>query len=231
LEPEPRRPNDSAPDLTREEAAGLSLTAGFLLCVALVLVFGWLARGVSVSGASPLDRRVTLWSRSLDVPGGVATALRITSFGDAPFVYPATFLVSGILAARNRRVSAILFAASVVGGGLLELALKSVYARPRPDLVPPLVSVASWSFPSGHATLATVFFGGLAAVVFHVTRRRGPRIAAAVVAAVAAGGVAFSRIYLGVHWLSDVAAGVVIGLFWVVVAAATTEHFAGRRRR
>jgi undecaprenyl-diphosphatase len=229
LDPGDRSP--AQPDLTREQATGLSLGVGFLLCAVLAGLFGALARQVKLSGTDPLDRRVTLWSRSLDLPGETSAARIITFFGDARFIYPATAVVAGVLAARGRRVSAILFAASVVGGGLLEVILKLVYVRPRPDIVPVLVRAMSWSFPSGHATLATVFFGGLAAVVFHLTRRPAPRIAAAIGAAFAAGSVAFSRVYLGVHWISDVAGGVLVGLFWVVVCAVATEHYAGRGRR
>jgi undecaprenyl-diphosphatase len=216
---------------SREEAAGLSLTLGLLACAALVVLFGLLAGEVALSGAGPLDREVTLWSRSLSLPGGAAAARAITLLGDSRFVYPVTFLVAGVLALRGRRVSAILFSASVVGGGLLEVTLKLAYHRPRPDLVEPLVRVDSFSFPSGHATLATVFFGGLAAVVFHVTPRRGARVAAVAVAALAAGSVALSRVYLGVHWATDVTAGALIGLFWVVVCATLTELFARRSRR
>ncbi|MGH9368235.1 MAG: phosphatase PAP2 family protein [Thermoanaerobaculia bacterium] len=213
---------------SREEATGLSLTVGFLACALLVALFGLLAREIAVSGAGPLDRGVTLWSRGLPLPGGAAAARAITLLGDSLFVYPMTFLVAGLLAWRGRRVSAILFAASVVGGGLLEVLLKLVYARPRPDFVEPLVRVTSWSFPSGHATLATAFFGGLAAVVFHVTRRRAVRATAVASAALAAGSVSLSRVYLGVHWLTDVAAGALVGLFWVVVCATLTEVFARR---
>jgi undecaprenyl-diphosphatase len=214
--------------LSREKATGLSLTLGFLACAALVAFFGILARHVAVSGTGELDRNVTLWARELSLPGGAAAAQVITFFGDALFVYPATLAVAATLAGRGRRVSAILFAGSVVGGGLLEVLLKLVYARPRPDIVEPMVAVASYSFPSGHATLATVFFGGLAAVVFHVTPRRRTRGAAVFAAALAAGSVALSRIYLGVHWLTDVAAGILVGLFWVVVCATLTEIFAKR---
>jgi len=214
---------------SREEAEGLFLTVGFLFCALLVALFGALAREVMVSGAAILDRRVTLWARGLPLPGGLETALAVTFFGEAYFVYPATFGLAAWLAARGRRVSAMLFAASVVGGGLLEVLLKLAYVRPRPDLVPPLVHARSWSFPSGHATLATAFFGGLAAVVFHVTRDRRLRAAASAGAALAASAVALSRVYLGVHWLSDVVGGALVGLFWVVVAATLTE-FAARRR-
>jgi undecaprenyl-diphosphatase len=217
--------------LSREKATGLSLTLGFLACAALVALFGVLARHVAVSGTGELDRNVTLWARDLPLPGGAGAARVITFFGDALFVYPATLAVAATLAGRGHRVSALLFAGSVVGGGLLEVLLKLVYARPRPDIVEPMVAVASYSFPSGHATLATVFFGGLAAVVFHLTAGRRPRVAAALVAALAAGSVALSRIYLGVHWLTDVAAGILVGLFWVVVCATLTEIFAKRTRK
>ncbi len=224
----PRLRRAVARRLSREEATGLSLTAGFLACALLVVLFGLLARHVAVSGAGALDREVTLWARGLPLPGGASAAKAITFFGDAWFVYPMTLAAAATLAVRGRRVSAILFAGSVVGGGLLEVLLKFVYARPRPDLVDHWVRVASYSFPSGHATLATVFFGGLAAVVFHVTRRRGVRAASVVGAALAAGSVSLSRVYLGVHWLTDVAAGVLVGLFWVTVCATLTELFARR---
>jgi membrane-associated phospholipid phosphatase len=213
---------------SREEATGLSLTLGFLICAALAVLFGLLARGAALSGAGQLDREVTLWSRALALPGGAATAGAVTFLGDSRLVFPLTLLVAVVLAARGRRVSAILFSASVVGGGLLEVLLKLVYRRPRPDLVRPLVHVDSFSFPSGHATLATVFFGGMAALVFHVTARRSARLLAVSGASIAAAGVAFSRVYLGVHWTTDVVGGALIGLFWVTVCATTTEYVARR---
>jgi len=214
---------------SREEAAGLFLTLGFLVCATLALLFGLLADEVfEVSGASALDRNATYWARRLPVPGGAASVRALTFLGDSTLVYPATLLVGAILASRGRRVSALLFTASVVGGGVLEVLLKLAYQRPRPDLLPRLVRASSYSFPSGHATLSTVFFGGLAAVVFHLTKRRAARTAAVAVAALIVAGVALSRVYLGVHWLTDVTAGVLIGGFWVVVAATATEYAARR---
>lgn len=214
---------------SREEAAGLFLTVGFLICATLALLFGLLADEVfEVSGASALDRGVTLWARRLPVPGGVSAVRAVTFLGDSTFVYPATLAVAGILAGRSRRVSAILFTSSVVGGGVLELLLKLAYRRPRPDLLPPLIKASSYSFPSGHATLSTVFFGGLAAVVFHLTRRRAARVAAVAGAAAVVAAVAMSRMVLGVHWLTDVAAGILIGSFWVVVSETATEWAARR---
>lgn len=214
---------------SREEATGLSLTVGFLVCSALVVLFGLLAREVALSGTDPIDRAMTLWSRALPLPGGASAARAMTSLGDSSFVYAMTGLIAALLALRGRRVSAMLFSASVVGAGLLEVVLKLVYHRPRPHLVAALVPVDSFSFPSGHATLATAFFGGVAAVVFRATPRRAARVAVVLGGAFMAGSVCLSRIYVGVHWTTDVAAGVLIGLFWVVVCATLTELFARRR--
>jgi undecaprenyl-diphosphatase len=140
-------------------------------------------------------------------------------------------LIAVVMVRAGRRISAILFSAAVVGGGLLEVLLKIVFERPRPDLFSPLVRVTSYSFPSGHATLATAFYGGLAAVVFHVTRRRAARWSAVLAATLLAGGVCLSRVYLGVHWPTDVAAGALIGLFWIVVCATLTDVFVRRAPR
>ncbi len=85
--------------------------------------------------------------------------------------------------------------------------LKIAFARARPDLWPALVQETTYSFPSGHAAMSTVFFGGLAAVVFHLTPKRGIRIVAVCAAAVCVIAVAASRIYLGAHWATDTLAG------------------------
>ena len=109
-----------------------------------------------------------------------------------------------------------------------ETLMKIALRRDRPDLWPALVTEKTFSFPSGHATMTTLFFGGAAAVVFHVTKKRGVRIAAVTAAGAIILAVAFSRVYLGAHWLTDVVAGILLGLFWVVLCATGTEYFARR---
>jgi undecaprenyl-diphosphatase len=217
---------------SREEAEGLTLTAGFAACALIVLLFSLLARDVFVlSGADPLDREVTLWARALPLPGGARAALALSFFGSWMFLAPATLLTVVVLILKKRPVSAMLFSASVLGGFGLEMILKVVFHRSRPDLVPAFQREGTYSFPSGHATMATVFFGGLAALVLHLRPRPIFRAAAVVAASLAIGSVALSRITLGVHWLTDVAGGILVGLFWVVVSATATEMVAARQRR
>jgi undecaprenyl-diphosphatase len=120
---------------------------------------------------------------------------------------------------------------SVVGGFGLSPLLKISLVRARPDQWGAIVTESSYSFPSGHTVMATVFFGGLAAIVFHVTKKLFPRVLAVLGAAAMIAAVAISRVYLGAHWASDTLAGMLTGGVWVVVFVATTETLERARAR
>lgn len=217
---------------TRVEALGLYLVSGFLVCAVVVLLFGFLAREVfRTPDTRAFDREVTLAIRELQSPGNDRIARIVTFFGGHLFVLPATLLVTAALWRKHHWASALLFAGSVVGGFGLNALLKIGFARERPDLWPALVSEITYSFPSGHATMATVFFGGAAAVVLHLSRRPLVRVAALVLATTAILMVAASRVYLGAHWTTDVAGGVLVGLFWVSVCSTGTEYVSRRIAR
>ncbi|HEY3203518.1 MAG TPA: phosphatase PAP2 family protein [Thermoanaerobaculia bacterium] len=219
--------------LSREEAVGLYFTVGFLVCLVLIVAFGLLAHEIieNAMRSEPIDR----------VVGGVLFGIRssrltrfmqvVTFLGDHRFLLVATPLVATGLFRARHSVSALLFTGSVLGGFLLIAALKITFGRARPDLWPALVEEKTYSFPSGHAAMSTVFFGGLVAVVFHLSHRRSHRAAATAVAFVLVSGVTVSRIYLGAHWATDTFAGVMVGLVWVVVYATGTEFIARRRTR
>ena len=224
--PEPPRRQPGFFDLVvnRLQAVGITLLAGLLFSAAIVIVFGLLAREVFLTArAGPLDRQVTLFVRGLQSPFRDNLALLLTFFGSHLFLIPATILVALVLRAKGHAVSALLFFASVGGGFVLNALLKITFHRARPDLWPALVAEHTYSFPSGHAAMSTVFFGGLASVVFHLTDRRWPRIGAVVFALAAIVTIAATRVYLGVHWTTDVVAGFVVGIFWVAVSAVATE--------
>jgi undecaprenyl-diphosphatase len=210
--------------VNRLQAIGISLLAGLLFAAAIVIVFGLLAREVFLTArAGPLDREITLFVRGLESPFRNNLAIVLTFFGSHLFIIPATLVVAYVLRAKGHPISALLFFSSVAGGFLLNALLKISFQRARPDLWPALVFEHTFSFPSGHAAMSTVFYGGLASVVFHQTDRRGPRILAVSGALIAILTIMATRVYLGVHWTTDVIAGFVVGIFWVVLSAIATE--------
>ncbi len=210
---------------SREEVVGLSFTLSFLTCAALAVALGLLAHEIREDKGlpQPVDTRIRNAIVAERSPERTREMRAVTAVGDQRFFLFAMPVVAGALWARRRHVSALLFAGSVLGGFGLSSLLKIALARARPEQWAALVKETTYSFPSGHTTMATVFFGGLAAIVFHVTKKPVPRIAAAFTAAAIVVAVATSRVYLGAHWATDTFAGMLTGLVWVVVFSATTE--------
>lgn len=109
------------------------------------------------------------------------------------------------------------------GGGLLDWELKRFFARARPDVAEMLRQAQGYSFPSGHAMGSSVMFGALSYLAFRLIRRWAWKAAALAFAATLVIAIATSRVYLGVHWISDVVAGVAAGLMWVGVTTVSYE--------
>jgi undecaprenyl-diphosphatase len=141
-------------------------------------------------------------------PVGVAAELTIVAIG---------------LAVRRRWRWVIYLIVTAGGGGLLNLELKHYFARARPDVAEMLRRANGYSFPSGHAMGSAVAYGALAYLAFRAIRSwpRKTAVIAFLYTLIAA--VALSRVYLGVHWISDVLAGVTIGTVWVTVTTVAYE--------
>lgn len=134
----------------------------------------------------------------------------VTLIGDTMGRIVLGLFCCGLLIFRGRMGQALWLAAVIIGGTLLNECLKHLFAAPRPVLIAHLDRVSSYSFPSGHAAGNMVFFGALAIIT-------GGR-AAWSMAVSAALLIGVSRIWLGVHWPSDVAAGWFVGLGWLFAA-------------
>ena len=141
----------------------------------------------------------------------------ITSLGGYAVVTLITLAIIGYLLMDGKRGAAVWVLASVGGGAVLSSLLKLGIDRPRPDLVPPLVEVNTASFPSGHATLAAVTYLTLGALLSRVEARRSAKIYVLTVALVLTFLIGISRIYLGVHWPTDVLAGWCVGSAWAIL--------------
>jgi undecaprenyl-diphosphatase len=144
-------------------------------------------------------------------------AIEVTALGSAPVLLAVVFVVCGYLALERRGALVGLVFVSSIGAGLLNMVLKSVFGRPRPTIVPPLAVVDSPSFPSGHAMFAAAVYLTLGAILARTTTRWRLRLYFLGVALAVTGLIAFTRVYLGVHYPTDVLAGMTAGALWAIL--------------
>lgn len=219
-------------------ALRLAIEARVLLAAASVagaLFALVLAAGTAMGSLHRIDRAVLVWLRgATDGMEGWRPVLRrfmldMTALGDPPMLTLMVLLVAGyLLAARKRRLAAMVVASTALGAATGVL-LKELFARARPDVVTHLVEVRSLSFPSGHAMQSAVIYLTLAALIARSERRHAERIyvlGAAIALVLLIGG---SRLYLGVHWPTDVLAGWTIGASWAFGTAMLARRLQDRR--
>ncbi len=192
-----------------------------LLGACLVLGAGWLFLGVleDVVTNDPLvaaDHAVFLFLQGLRTPTLDRAMVGITEMGSIGVLLPLFLVVTAWLLWRRCLRSAAFWAVVAVVGEAFVQIIKWTLGRARPAAV--YTGLQQFSFPSGHATSSTVILGFLA---FLLSRGRSVRARLAIAAAVSVyvALVAFSRLYLGAHWLSDVVGGMSLGLAWVALAA------------
>jgi undecaprenyl-diphosphatase len=146
-----------------------------------------------------------------------AAMLDITALGGTTVLTLMTVAVIGFLLMDNKRGAALFVLIAVGGGSLLTTAAKLMFARPRPELVAHLVDVSSYSFPSGHAMSSAVTYLTLGALLARTQARRRMKIYLLATAVVLTLIIGASRVYLGVHWPSDVLAGWSLGSAWAML--------------
>lgn len=172
-----------------------------------------------------IDREVHQWARAAHEDGSTRFFTLLTVIGTPVGLGLIVLIAAALLAMRGRwRWAAYLvFTAGV--GGLVNLQLKAYFARARPDLAEALRHASGYSFPSGHAMGATVTFAALSYVAFRALKRWRGRAAAVAFAVSMILAIASSRIYLGVHWISDIGAGIAAGLIWFATTTVAYEVF------
>lgn len=202
------------------------LVAAFLIGCAL-MGFAELADEVADGETHAFDRAVLLAMRE---PGDPANAWGpswfemmvrdVTSLGGTVVLTLLTLAAIGFLLLSRKWGGALFIAVSIAGGTLISSLLKHFFDRSRPDVVPHLMEATSASFPSGHSMLAMVTYLTLGAVLAEVQDK--PRIKVYILgwAVFLALAVGLSRVYLGVHWPTDVLAGWCIGSAWALICGS-----------
>jgi membrane-associated phospholipid phosphatase len=205
----------------------LLLLAGFAVLLSAAVACGELLALVErPDGSTGFDSAITSWLVDHRTGGLTTLARLLSTVGSQKVLAPLVGAVTVLLVAR-RRLLATGFLLVAWGGalGLYNLA-KHFVGRPRPPADIRLVKAAATSFPSGHATQSLATFGALAVVAAAVVAQAGR--AATVLALVLAAGIGWSRVYLGVHWTTDVIAGWLIAAAWIGVVAWLAGRFSRR---
>lgn len=209
----------------------LELLIGLVTAAAALVLFTWLGREIREGEVLAFDDRLRLLVHEL-ASHGLTRLMRAASlYGGPAVLIPAGLLAAAGFLVKGWRRGALLAVVTLAGAGLLNGLLKFSFARVRPASFFDYPLPGSPSFPSGHALYAASIFGGLAVLL--TARIRNPllQVAIWIVALSLILLVGLSRVYLGVHYPSDVLAGYAIGIIWVTTVAFGDRLVSHRRRR
>jgi undecaprenyl-diphosphatase len=213
-----------------KEAMGLHFTIGLALILFAAWVFGEIAEDVVEGDTITLiDVRLAHWFRAHATAGFTDAMLFITHWNG--------ILGSSVMGAllaiwfwrRKAHYWLVVVLVAVPGGMLLNVVLKHVFRRARPTLEDPLLTLSTYSFPSGHTAAATVFYGLLACYLLRRVQAWPARTAIVALCCSMVGLVALSRMYLGVHYLSDVLAAAAEGAAWLATCITAVSTLQRRR--
>jgi undecaprenyl-diphosphatase len=225
-------PRDMKPNRKRLlEFLSLSLILGLTVAIGTLIFFAWLADEVLEGETQHFDEVTRVAVHHLASPIMTSLMRGISFLGSTIFLTIATALVVFLFTRRHWRREAILFAITMGGAAILNTTLQLAFQRPRPvpyfNLLPP----ESYSFPSGHSLASCCFYGALAAIVTARLKRKRARMIVWVSSIAMFLLIGLSRIYLGVHYTTDVIAGFSAALIWIMVVRFVEVQLRKRRNR
>ncbi len=200
-------------------ALGSILFLGMILAIASLFIFGWLADEMIEGDTRRFDDTVRAFVHDFATPV-LTSVMQLASFlGSTLFLIIFGVIIVIALYLRKHHHGAILFTITTVGASVLLTLLKLAFRRARPEPFFDTILPVSYSFPSGHSLASFCFYGALAAILSARTDNLYLQILTWFSAAAMILLIGISRIYLGVHHPSDVVAGYIVGLIWVVTIA------------
>jgi membrane-associated phospholipid phosphatase len=209
----------------------IHLALGFIAIVAIIAV-AILARQVTDGTAiAQFDEKVANALHRNTTPGWHQTFRFVTLLGTGWALGIAAGLVGLVLLLRRHITLAIAWAVAQGGAVILVKIIKAMVERTRPSVADPSFYAHGWSFPSGHVVRTFAFCAMAAYLVFRLTRSWPATLVAAAAGVVCSLVMAFSRVYLGAHFVSDVVAGLIVGTAWVAVCIGVTEEALRRSGR
>lgn len=219
---------DKVRGLTRR--LGLTLLVGLVFAAGALIFFARLADEMLEGDAKQFDDWVRSGVHQFASPS-VTSAMRIVTVFGAPVVlFSLTLIVGFGFLAKKKYRAMILLVATVAGSSLLNEVLKLSFHRTRPSPFFDTELPTSFSFPSGHALMSFCFYSTLAALISARSNSRLVRIIVWAVAALVIAAVGVSRIYLGVHYPSDVVAGYAAAFIWVMFIVIVDQTIPRKKR-
>jgi undecaprenyl-diphosphatase len=194
-----------------------SLIAGFAVAFLAALFFAALAHAVMHGDTESFDRSVRNKIHSWATPIVTRAMRGVTELGAPFFLVPLGAVFVWRLYAAGRPRAAVLFAIAALGAEACDQALKYSFQRPRPEVFFGMMQPLTYSFPSGHSVESCCFYGALAAILSVAAPSRPRKAVIWFVAAALTLAIGFSRVYLGVHYPTDVVGGYAVAIVWAAL--------------
>jgi len=198
------------------------------LSIASLVLFSWLADEVLRKHTDRFDDTVRSVVHDFASPGLTALMRFVTNLGDWQVVMTATLLLFCYLWYRRDNTHILVALVTMVGAGILDASMKLAFHRTRPDpfFIP---KPSTYSFPSGHALISLCFYGLVAGTLAHDMPAKWQRVLTWSAASLLVVMIGLSRVYLGVHWPSDVIAGYAAALIWMGAIRVLAVRLEGKR--
>lgn len=213
-------------------AVGAFLFIGLAVVMIGAVLFAELARAMVAGRTREVDEGILRWMAANGSPSVDTFMLEVTALGARLVVWMVVMVATAFLLLNRHRWSAALLWVSMLGAGLINMVMKEFFDRPRPDVFPwRTPHVGNASFPSGHAMTSIVIYGTLGYLLGRLMPTKATRNATYALAALVILLVGGSRLYLGVHYPSDVLAGFMTGAAWAFTCGLGMEAVRYFRRR
>ncbi|TKR55761.1 phosphatase PAP2 family protein [Allopusillimonas ginsengisoli] len=211
---------------------GLRLSAGAVILIATSWLFGGIAEDVITGDPITIvDAHIAQWLHAHTSPSLTYVMRMVSLLHNTTSIIIMTVIFAAILIAKRHWYWLLNLVLAVPGGMLLNVLMKHAFQRSRPVFEQPLVSLSSYSFPSGHTAASTLFYGMLAAFIIAYTSSWNRRVWTVLLAFAIVSLVAFSRLYLGAHYLSDVLAALAEGLAWLALCLTGTHAYQQQKQQ
>lgn len=202
---------------------GIFLLSGAAIAIVCTWAFSELAEHVRAGATQPFDDAIMRWMAQHQNHTVQMVMLEITSLGTGTVVTMIVLIAGLFLWLNQHKHSATLLVVATLGGMVLDNLLKIGFNRPRPQVFAWGTYAVSSSFPSGHAMSSVIVYGTVAYLAARLQRNARSRVLTMILAALIIALICASRLYLGVHYPSDIAAGLVIGLAWAAFCMSVLE--------